>query len=164
MSHSKRMEDRDFANRFIAFYLINYLEYKPDLDTFLNNGLTKVKDDSTNISQIKLDFKKSMNLAYEIFGNDAFRKRLGQNDNRKPINKSIFDALISKRQQIESDFGNQLEWERMDDKRMSRIKYELSEVSVFHEEDWERMIQFMCGVVPKFETAFKKPISQLSRR
>jgi len=52
----------------------------------------------------------------------------------------------------------------MDDKRMSPIKFELPEVSVFHEEDWDRMIQFMCGVVPKFEAAFKKPISQLSRR
>ncbi len=57
-----------------------------------------------------------------------------------------------------------MEWERMDDKRMSRIKFELPEVSVFHEEDWDRMIQFMSGVVPKFEVAFKKPISQLSRR
>lgn len=79
-------------------------------------------------------------------------------------NKSIFDALFAKRQQIELDFGKQLEWERMDDKRMSRIKFELLEVSVFHEEDWDRMIQFICGVVPKFEAAFKKPISQLSRK
>lgn len=79
-------------------------------------------------------------------------------------NKSIFDALFAKRQQIESDFGAALEWERMDAKRMSRIKYELPDVSVFNEEDWGKMIQFMCQFVPKFEAAFKKPISQLSRK
>jgi hypothetical protein len=79
-------------------------------------------------------------------------------------NKSIFDALFSKKEQIESDFGAALEWERMDTKRMSRIKYELPDVSVFNEEDWSKMIQFMCQFVPKFESAFKKPISQLSRR
>ena len=79
-------------------------------------------------------------------------------------NKSVFDSLFAKRQQIESDFGKSMEWERMDSKRMSRIKYELLNVSVFNEDDWERMIQFMCEVVPKFEVAFKRPISQLSRR
>jgi hypothetical protein len=79
-------------------------------------------------------------------------------------NKSIFDALFSKKEQIESDFGAALEWERMDTKRMSRIKYELPDVSVFNEEDWSKMIQFMCQFVPKFESAFKKPIFQLSRR
>ncbi|MCF8293336.1 MAG: DUF4268 domain-containing protein [Chitinophagaceae bacterium] len=95
---------------------------------------------------------------------DYIRMELSIHGRTQEENKSIFDALISKRQQIESDFGKQLEWERMDDKRMSRIKYELSEVSVFHEEDWDKMIQFMSEVVPKFEAAFKNPISQLSRR
>jgi hypothetical protein len=95
---------------------------------------------------------------------DYIRMELSIHGRTQEENKSIFDALFAKRQQIESDFGKQLEWERMDDKRMSRIKFELPEVSVFHEEDWDRMIHFMGEVVPKFEAAFKKPISQLSRR
>jgi hypothetical protein len=95
---------------------------------------------------------------------DYIRMELSIHSRTQEENKSILDALISKRQQIESDFGKQLEWERMDDKRMSRIKYELPEVSVFHAEDWDKMIQFVSEVVPKFEAAFKKPISQLSRR
>ena len=57
-----------------------------------------------------------------------------------------------------------MEWERMDNKRMSRIKYELPEVSIFNEDDWNRMIQFMCEFVPKFEVALKRPIAQLSRK
>lgn len=93
MSNSKRMEDRDFANRFVAFYLIDFSAYKPDLDTFLNNGLAQVKLEPNAIPRLKRDFKKSMDLAYYIFANDAFRKRLSIKDNRKPINKSIFDAL-----------------------------------------------------------------------
>ncbi len=39
-------------------------------------------------------------------------------------NKVIFDALYSKKEQIESDFGNALVWERMDNKQISRIKFE----------------------------------------
>lgn len=92
MSNSKRMEDRDFANRFLAFYILDYKTYKPDLDTFLNAGLAKVKTDADSVN-VKSAFLKSMNLAFEIFGRDAFRKRLSIYDNRKPINKSIFDAL-----------------------------------------------------------------------
>jgi hypothetical protein len=47
---------------------------------------------------------------------------------------------------------------------MSRIKYELKEVSVFNEEDWDRMVAFLVQQVPKFEIAFKKPIQMLSRK
>ncbi|MBF0515529.1 MAG: DUF3696 domain-containing protein [Nitrospirae bacterium] len=37
---SKRMEDRDFANRFVAFYLLGYdANYKGELDSFLNDGM-----------------------------------------------------------------------------------------------------------------------------
>lgn len=94
MNNSKRMEDRDFANRFVAFYLIPYREYKPDLDTFLNNGMSSVKELTDNqIEELKNDFRKSMSLAFNIFGIDAFRKRFKAYDNRKPINKSIFDCL-----------------------------------------------------------------------
>jgi len=89
-----RMEDRDFVTRFVSFYLIPYQEYKPDLDSFLNRGMEKIKD--LNDEQIKLlkdDFKESMDLSFDIFGNDAFRKRLKKNDKRKPINKALFEVL-----------------------------------------------------------------------
>jgi hypothetical protein len=38
-------------------------------------------------------------------------------------NKQIFDQLSSNRQAIESAFGNQLEWERLDARRACRIQY-----------------------------------------
>lgn len=91
---SFRMEDRDFANRFVSFYLIPYQEYEPDLDTFMNKGMVKINSLSTDeISKLKSDFRKSMDLAYNIFGNDAFRKRFNREDARKPINKALFEVL-----------------------------------------------------------------------
>ncbi len=78
--------------------------------------------------------------------------------------KVIFDALVSQKENIETAFGNQLKWERLTDKRMSRIKFELQEVTVFNEEDWHKMFGFMVQHVPRFEAAFKKPIQLLSRR
>lgn len=90
----QRMEDRDFATRFVSFYLIPYQEYKPDLDTFLNKGLSLVKDlDDSVLIKIKNDFQKSMKLAFDIFGRDAFRKRYFNSDARFPINKAIFEVV-----------------------------------------------------------------------
>ena len=89
-----RMEDRDFANRFIAFYLIPYEEYQPDLDSFLNKGMEKIKELTPNqINKLKDDFRFSMILAFDIFRQDAFRKRHNEFDKRKPINKALFEVL-----------------------------------------------------------------------
>ena len=86
------------------------------------------------------------------------------NSGDKNNNKTIFDSLFAKKDAIEADFGNPLSWERLDDNVTARVKYELSSVSIFNEEDWEKMIEFMVKAVPKFEAAFKKPIQELSRR
>lgn len=89
-----RMEDRDFITRFISFYLINYTNYEPNLDTFLNNGMAAIRElSNVEISILKDDFYNSMQLAHEIFGNDAFRKRFNELDGRKPINKALFEVL-----------------------------------------------------------------------
>lgn len=95
---------------------------------------------------------------------DYIRIELTISGRTQEENKKIFDTLITQRNQIEADFGNPMEWERLDDKRMSRIKYELGDVSIFHEEDWPKMFAFMVDVVPKFERVFKNPIQRLSRR
>jgi hypothetical protein len=79
-------------------------------------------------------------------------------------NKSVFDALFAKKEKIESDLGEKLIWERLDDKKMSRVKLEKENVSVFNKKDWQNMIAFMVDVVPRFEKAFKKPIQELSRK
>ncbi|MBL8025262.1 MAG: DUF4268 domain-containing protein [Fibrobacteres bacterium] len=78
-------------------------------------------------------------------------------------NKAIFDTLYVKRNKIESDFGDTLGWERLDDKRMSRIKFDLPNVNIFNEDDWPKMIEFLVAYVPKFEAALKKHIQELNR-
>jgi hypothetical protein len=74
-------------------------------------------------------------------------------------NKQIYDFLYQRKSQIESDFGQPMEWERMDDKRMSRVKFEFQNVDVFNEGNWDNMISMMTKVVPDFERSMKKVIS-----
>jgi len=95
---------------------------------------------------------------------DYIRIELSIQGKTQEENKAIFDALESQKENLETAFGNPLEWERLTDKRMSRIKFELQGVSVFNEEEWQKMFSFMVQHVPKFEAAFKKPIQLLSRK
>jgi hypothetical protein len=89
-----RMEDRDFTTRFVAFYLIDYHDYTPDMDSFMSKGMKKIYDlNEEQIETLKSDYRKALNTAYKIFGNDAFRKRFALDDPRKPINKALFDSL-----------------------------------------------------------------------
>lgn len=91
---TKRMLDRDFANRFLSFYLFGYENYTPDLDTFMSKAMAHVKNMNKNEKQkCKNDFIDSMNLNYDIFGINAFRKLLIKGERRKPLNKALFDVF-----------------------------------------------------------------------
>lgn len=89
-----RMEDRDFVTRFVSFYLIPYEKYEPDLDSFMSKGMAMIKTVSEEIrKKMKSDFIIAMQTSISVFGNDAFRKRQNKVDNRKPINKALFESL-----------------------------------------------------------------------
>jgi hypothetical protein len=86
------------------------------------------------------------------------------NSGDKDNNKAIFDTLAAKKDKIEADFGEQLTWERLDNNVTARVKFELTNVSIFIESDWKKMIAFMVDAVPRFERAFKKRIQELNRK
>lgn len=93
---TKRMQDQDFVTRFMAFYLLGYENYVPDLDNFMNTCLEMVnqgKIPEERINRMKEDFTRGMELAYAIFGNDAFRKRESVEDSRRAINKAYFEVI-----------------------------------------------------------------------
>lgn len=89
-----RMLDRDYANRFLGFYLYHYNDYTPDLDTFMSKAMASINNKTDNeLAKIREDFKESMKLAKVIFGKEAFRKIYRANDRMPPINKAIFDVI-----------------------------------------------------------------------
>ena len=96
-----RMLDRDFANRFLGFYLLgveNYgtKEFGLDLDSFMSKAMAEMYTKSeVEQNKIKSDFSRAMNLSRKIFGREAFRKVRGAYDRLPPINKALFDALAT---------------------------------------------------------------------
>lgn len=95
----KRQEDKDFVSRFIAFYLLGYEAYNStmDLDAFVNFGMKTLctTTDYAAIQKMKSDFKRSLCITENIFGDDAFRKRTQRDAPRNPINKAYFEVLTT---------------------------------------------------------------------
>jgi len=79
----------------------------------------------------------------------------------KEKNKDIFKQLITDKNNIEAIFGNNLEWEELAENKMSRIKYELTDVNLFDKADWNNMSKFLIKYVSKFESALQKSIKKL---
>jgi len=77
-------------------------------------------------------------------------------------NKEIYDALYKMKNDIEKDFGNDLVWERLDTKRASRIKSELSS-NVFIKEDWPGMIEFMTDKMVSLNKAIKSKLMKIGK-
>ena len=76
-------------------------------------------------------------------------------------NKFIFDCLSSDKEQLETNFGGLLVWERMEDSRACRIKAEI-EANVFDRNEWPRMIDFMTDAMVRIEKVFHDPLQKLN--
>src|SRR5690625_957084 len=70
----------------------------------------------------------------------------------KEENKNNFDFLYNKKAQIEQSFEDRLIWERMDDNKYSRIKFQLDGVSLYDKEDWPKMIEFMTDITKRLRS------------
>ncbi|MBI5696429.1 MAG: DUF4268 domain-containing protein [Nitrospirae bacterium] len=82
----------------------------------------------------------------------------------KEDNKLIFDELKKHESEIEAAFGDKLEWERLDDKKASRIKFELKGVDVFNKDDWPKMVDFMVDGMIRMEKAFKEHLARINKK
>lgn len=88
------MLDRDFATRFLCFYMLGYENYEPDLDTYMSKAMYKIYSLSdTEKEKIKQAYIDSLILNKIVFERNAFRKIDPESKSRKPINKAIFDVF-----------------------------------------------------------------------
>ena len=82
-------------------------------------------------------------------------------------NKFIFDELFKKKAAIESAAGtasgHDLVWERLDEGKASRVKYE-APGNVFDREQRPEMISFMVDAMVRLDKAFREPLAQLNQK
>ncbi len=77
------------------------------------------------------------------------------------INKQRFDSLFHDKLGIEERFGISLDWERLDNKRASRIAVRFPDMSLNDRENWDKMQEKMIDAMIKLEEIFRNYILQL---
>lgn len=93
--NSKKMQDREFVNRFCSFSLLPLEEYKGDMDDWLASGLTKLnRADGATLSSLRTRFERSLRSNFAVFGKHAFRKHKTPEQSRSIINASLYDVMI----------------------------------------------------------------------
>lgn len=90
----RRMMDREYANRFIAFQVFNYEDYSGKMDLFLSEALYDLYQRSENdLTEIRSLFKLSMHRATKIFGGYGFYRPKNNGEWGRQPNKAVFDTL-----------------------------------------------------------------------
>jgi len=110
--------------------------------------------EASKLSDHQHAFEKAMSVAFEIFGDDAFRKRYRIEDSRSPINKALFEAISVSL----SELSNKDQKKLVD----RRIQVKSAFISLMGDRDFDRAISQGTGSVAKVHLRFKK-IKELFR-
>lgn len=98
-----------------------------------------------------------------IFGRDEARVELSLQRSETAENKWVFDQLFVSKDQIETAFGAELDWRRMNDKKASRIVYS-EPFDGFDRDAWPEMINWLSAHIQKLEKAFSVPLFRLNQQ
>ena len=97
-----RMKDRELILRFFAMWRNTHLKYKAPMKQFLNHEMGNHRNPSKEeLAQMKAVFEKSIDLAYQVFGQKAFRRFNPGNANSPDgdweetrLNLALWDTLL----------------------------------------------------------------------
>jgi len=78
------------------------------------------------------------------------------------LNKSIFLNLYQHKEEIEKVFGSHLEWQRLDTKRASRIRFVISDYGFEDMEHWIELQDKIINSVIRLQKALQNFIKQLN--
>lgn len=120
-------------------------------DLFLNVSPSKERCLTTGAG------KSGLGYVYAILM-DSARIELYIDTGDANKNKKIYDELHKKKQEIETNFGEELEWQRMDDKRASRIAKTVINKGLKDIDDWPTIQDKMIDAMIRFEKALTKHV------
>ena len=77
------------------------------------------------------------------------------------LNKIRFDKFLKNKVEIEQEFDGPLSWERLDDRRASRIAYHIQGIGLKDEDKWDELQDKMVDAMVRLEKATKPYIKTL---
>ena len=89
-----KMRDREFVNRFCAYYLFGVEKYNGDMDTWLAECLRQMnKMEESELERISFIFRQGLSNNYHLFRDHAFRKYNPGQTRRSVINAALWDVM-----------------------------------------------------------------------
>ncbi|NJN37047.1 MAG: DUF262 domain-containing protein, partial [Nitrospiraceae bacterium] len=93
---TKKMQDREFVNRFCSFTLLPLETYKGDMDAWLAQGLVALgKMSEPERQDLANGLRLGLRNNLAVFGKHAFRKHRTPDQTRSLINASLFDIMMA---------------------------------------------------------------------
>ena len=83
------------------------------------------------------------------------------NRGEKEVNEKIFDQLYLKKEEIEKTFGEDLFWERLDERKSCRISSRLEDVNIVNVADWKKIKDFQCDAMPRLDKALRTVVQKV---
>ena len=104
---------------------------------------------------------RGLGLNYSITGTCV---RVGlyidRGSGRQDENKKVFDQLSARKDEIETSFGDKLDWRRLDEKQASRIFYDID--GGLHAQDrWDEIVPQLVDAMIRFESALRPAIDSV---
>ena len=97
-----------------------------------------------------------------IFGVKEVRVELYMSRSHAEENKFIFDCLFAQKDEIEKAFGNLLEWQRLDNRKASRIQFSKA-FDGYNQENWPQMVGWLVTNIGLLESAFNNPLMKIKQ-
>ena len=94
------------------------------------------------------------------FLKDRIRYELYVGNSHHDYNKRIFDGLFANKDKIETAFGQELDWRRLDEKKSCRIFAE-KQIESYDEDNWTESFQWLDEKMNKGIDAFQPELDRL---
>jgi hypothetical protein len=91
---NRRMAYQELVLRHLAFVVYDMTEYKSNLPRFLDQAMVYIGEiTEEKLSRFKRKFLLAMKLAFDLFGEHAFKKTLAVPGHKRVVNKPLFEAV-----------------------------------------------------------------------
>lgn len=91
-----RMEDEEYALRYLAFRIIGYNQYTPSITEFLDEAMTKLNTEEVTekiLETYEADFGEALFTINHVFGGVAF-KRIAFGDTKDTFTNPLYEIMV----------------------------------------------------------------------
>ena len=131
------------------------------IDALRERGITKARKPGDGGSYYFASGYKSIRFRAVFHARGLVRVDVCIIDSSTDWNKSLFDKLKARIKSIESELGGSLEWERLDDKKESRIAVLRTGSIDDDPEPLEELQNWMLDTLLKFKRVFDPHLDKL---